>query len=371
MKVAVIGWELPPAFSGGLGIHTYNLFGELSKIIQVDVYVPRLGLLFHHYPFNVRAIDIGMSVSYGPYGSISYDFLEAVNRYNRAIEEMSSINGATIIHCHDWITFKAGTRLKEKFKVPLIVTVHSTEFDRSGGFYPQKWIMDIEREGMKEADRVITVSHYTKKIIVNMYGIPADKVSVVHNGVGNHFLELPGRNYEQTGNVLYFGRVTAQKGPEFFIEAAAKAIEMYPNIKFTVAGTGDLLERVKEMARSELPVGSYRFTGFIDLNEAIRLYRSSDAFVLPAVSEPFGITVLEAMSSGTPAIISRTTGVGEALRNMLRADFWDTDLIAEYIVGTVKYRGLRETLGREGMLEARKFTWKRAAEETLEVYRKA
>ncbi len=371
MKVAVIGWELPPAFSGGLGIHTYNLFGELSKTIQVDVYVPRLGPLFEHYPFNVRAIDIGMRASYGSYGSISYDFLKAVNRYNRAIEEMSSVNGATIVHCHDWITFNAGIRLKERFKLPLIVTVHSTEIDRSGGFYPQKWIMDIEREGMEEADRVIAVSQYTRRIIVDMYGIPADKISVVHNGVGKHFLELPSRNYLPTGNVLYFGRVTTQKGPEFFIEAASKAIQMHPNIRFTVAGTGDLLDKVKEEARSVLPKGSYEFTGFIDLYEALKLYRSSDAFVLPAVSEPFGITVLESMSSGTPAIISKTTGVGEALRNVLKADFWDTDVIAEYIVGTVKYRGLRETLGREGMLEAREFTWKRAADETLKVYRKA
>jgi len=370
MKVAVIGWELPPAFSGGLGIHTFNLFGEMSKMIDVDVYVPKLGPLYPHYPFNVMAVDIGIRAAVNSY-SVSYDFYEAVKRYNRELERISTINGAGIVHCHDWITFQAGMRIKERFKVPLVVTVHSTEMDRSGGFYPQRWIMDIEREGMKYADRVIAVSHYTKKMIMSNYGIEADKITVVHNGVGRHFLDLPPRDYRPTRNVIYFGRITTQKGPAFFIEAASKATEMVPGIKFIIAGTGELLNRIKEEARATLPRGSYEFTGFIELNEAIDLYRKSDAFVLPAVSEPFGITVLEAMSSGTPAIISRTTGVGESLRNVLRADFWDTDLIAEYIAGTVKYDGFRSTLGREGMSEARQFTWRRAAEQTLGVYFKA
>ncbi|MDG6928045.1 MAG: glycosyltransferase family 4 protein [Nitrososphaerota archaeon] len=371
MKVAVIGWELPPAFSGGLGIHTFNLFGELSKMIDVDIYVPRLGPLYDYYPFKVKAMEIGVHAKYGAYGSISYDFYDAVERYNRAFDKIGSINGADVVHCHDWITFKAGIKIKERFRVPLIVTVHSTEMDRSGGFYPQKWIMDIEREGMKEADRVIAVSHYTKRMIIDTYGIPAEKIFVVNNGVGKDFLELPPRNYRSTGKVLYFGRITTQKGPEFFIEAAYKAISIYPKIKFVIAGTGDLLNKTKEEAESTLPNGSYKFTGFIDLNEALELYRSSDAFVLPAVSEPFGITVLESMSSGTPAIISKTTGVGESLRNVLKADFWDTDTIAEYIVGIVKYSGLRSTLGKEGELESRRFTWQRAADETLKVYRSA
>lgn len=365
-RVAVIGWELPPAFSGGLGIHTFNLFREMSKMVDVDVYVPKLGPLYQHYPFNVRTVELGVKEGVNPY--LAGDFYDAVNAYNQKLARLTTVNGADIVHCHDWITFPAGISIKERFRVPLVVTVHSTEFDRSGGFYPQKWIMDIEGEGIRMADMVITVSQYTKKIIVEQYGIPGEKVTVVHNGVGNHFLELPPRNYSSTGSVLYFGRITAQKGPEFFIEAASKAVESIPGLKFVIAGTGDLMNKAREIAATALPPHSYRFTGFIDLDYAIDLYRSSDAFVLPAVSEPFGITVLESMSSGTPAIISRTTGVGESLRNVLKADFWDTDLIAEYIVGTVKYSGLRSTLGIEGMMEARHFTWKRAAEETLRVY---
>ncbi len=137
MKVAVIGWELPPAFSGGLGIHTFNLFGEMSKMIDVDVYVPKLGPLYPHYPFNVRTVDIGIRAAVNSY-SVSYDFYEAVKRYNGELERISAINGAGIVHCHDWITFQAGMSIKEKFKVPLVVTVHSTEMDRSGGFYPQR-----------------------------------------------------------------------------------------------------------------------------------------------------------------------------------------------------------------------------------------
>ncbi len=368
MKVAVIGWEIPPAFTGGLGIHTFNLFGELSKFIDIDIYVPNLGPLYDHYPFNVRTIDIGVRENYEPYRTISYDFYEAVKRYNNLLSEIEDLRGANIIHCHDWITYRAGIELKEKFKVPLVVTVHSTEIDRSGGFYPQKWIMDIESEGLKIADRVIAVSHYTKKLIMNTYNIPADKISVVHNGVGKHFLRLPPKEYNSNGKVLYFGRITTQKGPFFFIEAASKAIEMYPKMKFVIAGTGDLLNEIKEKARIILPKGSYEFKGFVNYNEALNLYRISDVFVLPAVSEPFGITVLESMCSGTPAIISKTTGVGESLRNVLRADFWDTDVIGEYIAGVVKYRGLRKTLGLEGMFEAKQYTWEKAAKETMEVY---
>jgi len=369
MKVAVIGWEIPPLFTGGLGIHTYNLFGELSKFIDIDLYVPNLGSLYDHYPFNVIPVEIGIKGKLGNYGSISYDFYGAVNRYNSLIGEINDLRGAEIIHCHDWITFRAGIELKEKFNLPLVLTVHSTEIDRSGGFYPQRWIMDIEREGMEMADRIIAVSHYTKKLIMNIYNIPSHKIYVVHNGVGKRFLSLPEKDYKSTGNVLYFGRITTQKGPFFFVEAAAKAIEMQRNLKFVIAGTGDLLDETKELAKRMLPEGSYDFKGFVDYNEAFNLYRNSDVFVLPAVSEPFGITVLESMCSGTPAIISKTTGVGESLRNVFRADFWDTDLIAEYIAGTVKYKALRKTMGIQGMIEARGFTWERAAMETLEVYK--
>ncbi len=368
MKIGVIGWELPPAFSGGLGIHTINLFSIISKFAEVDVYIPKMSMLYPSYPFKVRLVPLTYNGMKGNYELQVPDFNQAVIEYNQKVVDAFDANGTAVIHCHDWITFNAGIELKERYGIPLVVTVHSTEIDRSGNFYPQKWIMDIEREGMKHADHIIAVSDYTRRLVMDTYGISPDKIGTIHNGLGKHFYLLPPKNYDLSGNVLYFGRVTMQKGPKFFIEAAKKVADKVHDVKFIVAGTGEQVEELKFLARTLSIEKNVIFTGFVDLSEAIRYYRTSDVFVLPAVSEPFGITVLEAMSSGTPAIISTTTGVGEALKNVLKTDFWDTDLIADYIIGTLKFRSLRSTLGAVGQIEAKRFTWEEAALETMEVY---
>jgi glycosyltransferase involved in cell wall biosynthesis len=368
MKIAVIGWELPPAFSGGLGVHTINLFSVISKFAKVEVYIPRMAALYPSYPFSVRVIPLsnrGMKSNYEP---LMPNFNDAVLEYNQKVVSAFSPRGVDVMHCHDWITFNAGIALKEKYGIPLVVTVHSTEMDRSGNFYPQKWIMDIEEEGMREADHIIAVSDYTKKKVMDTYHISSGKITTIHNGLSKYFYYLPSKNYDLSGYVLYFGRITMQKGPKFFVEAAKKVTDKLNNVKFIVAGTGEQLEEMKSLARDLSIQRNITFTGFVNLSDAIHYYRTSDLFVLPAVSEPFGITVLEAMSSGTPAIISNTTGVGEALKNILKTEFWDTDLIANYIIGVLKYRSLRSTLGAVGQIEAKKFTWDNAAIETMEVY---
>jgi glycosyltransferase involved in cell wall biosynthesis len=368
MKIAVIGWELPPAFSGGLGIHTINLFSIISKFADVEVFIPKMSMLYPAYPFSVKLVPLTYSGMKNNYEPLIPDFNNAVTEYNNNVVNYFDPRSTDVIHCHDWITFRAGIELKEKYGIPLVVTVHSTEIDRSGNFYPQKWIMDIEEEGMRKADHIITVSDYTKKIVLEMYHVPASKITTIHNGLGKHFYYLPPKNYDLSGYVLYFGRVTMQKGPKFFVEAAKKVTNKMPGVKFIIAGTGEQVEEMKFLARSLSIQDNIIFTGFVNLTEAIRYYRTSDLFVLPAVSEPFGITVLEAMSSGTPAIISTTTGVGEALKNILKAEFWDTDLIADYIIGVLRYRSLRSTLGSVGQIEAKRFTWENAAIETMEVY---
>ncbi|MEM0138906.1 MAG: glycosyltransferase family 4 protein [Thermoplasmatales archaeon] len=368
MKIAVIGWELPPAFSGGLGIHTLNLFSVISKFADVDVYIPRISLLYHTYPFHVRFVPLTYNGIGGNYDLLIPEFNSAVKEYNEKVVKSFVSEGVNVIHCHDWITFNAGVELKEKYGIPLVVTVHSTEMDRSGNFYPQKWIMDIEGKGMRAADHIITVSDYTKRLVMETYKIPVEKITTIHNGLGKHFYFLPPKDYDLSGHVLYFGRVTMQKGPKFFIEAAKKVVEKFQGIKFVVAGTGEQMDEMRALAKELSISRNVIFTGFVDLSQAIHFYRTSDAFVLPAVSEPFGITVLEAMSSGTPAIISTTTGVGEALKNVLKADFWDTDLIADYIAGVLKYGSLRKTLGSIGQIEAKRFTWEAAALQTMEVY---
>ncbi len=363
MKVSVLGWELPPSFSGGLGIHTINLFNILSGVMEVVVYVPDFPQLSDHYPFGVTKVNIGELGS--PY-STSGDFYDMVLEYNARLVETFDPH-TDIIHAHDWITVPAAIKLKKKYDLPLVVTFHSTEYDRSGNFNPQERIMSIEKEGYNRADRVITVSGYTDKILRVLYGGHGN-TTVVYNGVSSSIFSNVKKNYSSRSTVLYFGRVTSQKGPTFFVELAKQVLRIVDDVKFIIAGTGDQYWQIKEMV-DRFGLGSnFEFTGFVDEASAVKLYRDSDVFVLPAVSEPFGMTVLESMSTGTPTVISKTTGVGEALFNSLKCDFWDVDRMSDYVNSVLKHRPLREILGERGRIEALNFSWERAAIKTLEVY---
>ncbi|AAT43824.1 glycosyltransferase family 4 protein [Picrophilus oshimae] len=370
MKVSVIGWELPPAFAGGLGIHTINLYSILSNIIDIDLYVPYSKKLLDVYPFNVKKVGFYNYKSYYDFSSMRFNtFMDEIMYYNSRVIEDFDPENVDLIHAHDWITYPAGIYLKKKYNIPLIVTVHSTEFDRSGNFFPQKSIMDIESSGIKNADRVIAVSNLTKKTIVQNYNADPEKIDVIYNGIDDSFLKNPVRSYEKTNIILYFGRITTQKGPKFFLEAAYKSLKINNNIKFVMAGTGDQLDEMIKLSKSYGIYDNFYFPGFVPEELAMWYYRNADAFILPAVSEPFGMSVIEAMSAGTPVIISRTTGVGESLLNVLTADFWDTDLISDYILNLVDYRSLRTVLGTNGQMEAKLFTWNKTAMKTLEVYR--
>lgn len=378
MRISVIGWELPPAFSGGLGVHTINIFSIINKIFDVTLYIPDVSGLYPYYPFRVKRVKTNYKINeknirnesyYTGFDGIKFhDFNEKIKYYNEMVVDQFDPE-TDIIHCHDWITFEAGIELKERYNKPLVITVHSTEIDRSGNFFPQKYIMDIERRGIKYADRIIAVSEYTQKMIIKYYNADPKKIYVVHNGIDNTFINMPQKSYDLYRNVLYFGRITTQKGPRFFLDAAYRVIKKFPDIKFTFAGTGD---QEPEMRRITGELGINKnviFRGFVSFNEQIYYYKNSDVFLLPAVSEPFGMSVIEAMSTGTPAIISYTTGVGEALHNVFRSDYWDTELLSEYIISMLLHRGLRETMGINGQIEARKFTWESAAIKTMEVYR--
>ncbi|MCL5732144.1 MAG: glycosyltransferase family 4 protein [Candidatus Thermoplasmatota archaeon] len=369
MKIAVIGWELPPAFSGGLGVHTINLFGRLAAIMNIDVYVPAMKRLGRNYPFNVVPVRLQRGVIGNPYEIEGFpDFREAVDDYNVRVFERFDPHGVSLVHCHDWITFRAGEMIREKYGIPLVVTFHSTERDRSGNFNPQADIMSLEKEGAKAADRIIAVSKFTRDEIIRDYGADPDKITVVHNGVDNEHYTMRPRTYEPTNRVLYLGRVTTQKGPRFFMEAAELVSQRMPDVRFVVAGTGDQYNEVRRLA-SELGIsGKTDFTGFVSFRKSVDIYRSSDVFVLPAVSEPFGMTVIESMILGTPAIISKTTGVGEALRNVLRVDYWDTELIADYVESMLMFRSMRRIMGTMGQQEASRFTWEKAALDTMGVY---
>ncbi|MCL4312446.1 MAG: glycosyltransferase family 4 protein [Candidatus Thermoplasmatota archaeon] len=367
MKVAVIGWELPPAFSGGLGIHTSNIFSIIGKMIPTDIYLPDMGYSFSGYPFNIRTVQVTRGIAGGSYSHVT-NFTEAVDDYNQKVVENFRPDGVSVVHCHDWITFSAGIEIKEKFGIPLVVTFHSTEYDRSAYFNPQSDIMKREKEGAEKADAIITVSNLTKKILVEKYNIDPDKITAVYNGVKSSAY-TQGQNYKRERQILYFGRITSQKGPKFFMEMADKILQYEKNVKFVMAGTGDMLDEMKVYALDHGFREKILFPGFVDFHKAIEYYKRSEVFVIPAVSEPFGITVLESMVSGTPVIMSKTTGVGEALNNALKSEYWDTDVMSSYAVSIINHKSLMDTLSLYGKYEGMSFTWEKSAIKTIEVYR--
>ncbi|MGC8608528.1 MAG: glycosyltransferase family 4 protein [Thermoplasmata archaeon] len=367
MKISVIGWELPPAFSGGLGIHTSYMFSIIGKVIPTDIYLPDMGYSFSGYPFNIRKIKISRGIAGGSYSHVT-NFVDAVDDYNERVVENFHPDGVSVVHCHDWITFKAGIEIKKKYKIPLVITFHSTEYDRSAYFNPQSDIIRREIEGAREADAIITVSDLTKRIVEVNYGIDREKLHTVYNGVDSSAY-VSSRDFKKERQVLYFGRITSQKGPKFFIETAEKVLEYEKNVKFVMAGTGDMLD---EMKRYALDHGIYEkvlFPGFVGFHKAIEYYKKSEVFVIPAVSEPFGMTVLESMVSGTPVVMSKTTGVGEAIHNALKTDYWDTDVMSSYVVSIINHKSLLDTLSLYGKYEGLSFTWEKAAFKTMEVYK--
>jgi glycosyltransferase involved in cell wall biosynthesis len=321
---------------------------------------------------NLRIIEVGETDVF-PYDrpdvkEIGGNFFEAVYHYNNLVvsrvEECIKSKGKyDAIHCHDWLTMKAGVVLKERWGIPLVMTIHSTEFDRSGWLYPNQWFIDIEREGMQKADRVIAVSQYTKRVIVEKYGIDPDKISVVHNAV----YPIPEGHKREI--VLFLGRLTIQKGAEFFLKAAQKVKDFEPDARFLVAGTGDMLPRLIGQAIDMGISDRVVFTGRLTDEEVRHIYGISSVYVMPSVSEPFGISALEAISAGTPTIVSKTAGVTEAFNNCLKVDFWDTDEMANKIISLLRYDSLRGTLAREGRSEVELFTWDRVAVRTIDVYR--
>ncbi len=373
MKIAMIGWEYPPFKAGGLATHCYGLTRSLAnKDVKIDFYMPKTRQSVASDNPNIRIIPVGESEIF-PYDrpdskEISGDFYEAVYRYNdlvvkKVLYNMKKHGRYDTVHCHDWLTMNAGVEIKEKTGIPLIMTIHSTEYDRSGWLNPNQWFIDIERRGMEHADRVIAVSHFTKRIIVEKYGIPSDKITVIHNAV------YPVPEGHKKEIVLFLGRLTIQKGAEFFLRAAQKVKDYEPDTKFVIAGDGDMLPHLITQAIDLGLSDKVIFTGRLSDEEVKHLYGISSVYVMPSVSEPFGITALEAISAGTPTIASKTAGFSEAFNNCLKVDFWDTDEMANKIISLLRYDPLRKTIATEGKREVSLFTWDRVADETIKVYR--
>lgn len=298
------------------------------------------------------------------------DMFSEVERYARLVTQAASEEQFDVVHAHDWMTYPAGLAVSAVSGKPLVVHVHSTEFDRSGEHVNQR-IYDIERQGIHGATKIVAVSYLTKRIVAGRYGVPEEKVSVVYNAIdcnGNRHLAQAAHIRKDEKIVLFLGRITMQKGPEYFLAAAKKVLDVMENVRFVMAGSGDMIRRVIELA-AEMGVGhKVLFTGFLRGSDVERIYRMADVYVMPSVSEPFGIAPLEALSHDVPVIVSKQSGVSEVLQNVLKVDFWDVNEMANKIIAVLKHPPLHSTLKEQGSFEVRKLSWADAASSCLAVY---
>jgi glycosyltransferase involved in cell wall biosynthesis len=302
------------------------------------------------------------------------DLFAEIQRYAALASEIARQEQFDIVHAHDWMTFPAGLAVAGIKGVPLVVHVHSTEFDRSGVNVDTR-IYDIERRGMHGAIKIIAVSILTKNIIQHQYGVDPAKVEVVYNAVevnGNgDFDEEKYKIHKDEKIVLFLGRITMQKGPEYFLAAAKKVLEVMDNVKFVMAGSGDMIRRTIEMAAAMGIGHKVLFTGFLRGGDVEKVFKMADLYVMPSVSEPFGIAPLEAMSHDVPVIVSKQSGVSEVLNHALKVDFWDISEMANKIVAVLRHPPLASTLRQHGSFDVRKRTWVDAARECVGVYGQA
>lgn len=408
MKVLMLGWEFPPYFAGGVGTVCYELTKALSrKGIEVTYIMPhgpedvtsqhvkllvaskemrKLGVKTlkvkstltpyvssQEYSWNYQQLNLGPA---GKKNSTLYgkNLMEEMFRFSSAVCDLAEHEEFDVIHAHDWTTIPAALALKAKTGKPVILHVHITEFDKTGGQHADSNVYQIEHDGFHKADLIIAVSNFVKQRLVNQYYVDPEKIRVVYNSVESAEGNLAITRERISANekvVLFLGRVTLQKGPDYFLEAAAKVNMILPNVKYIIAGTGDMLPRMIEKA-ADLGLGhKVIFPGFVTREEGDRLYRMADLFVMPSVSEPFGIVPLEAMRNGTPAIVSRQSGVSEVLNHALKVDFWDTDDLANKIIAALAYDPLHATLQHHGALEISGFTWETPADQCIRIYHEA
>lgn len=382
MRIGMLGWEFPPFSSGGLGVHCYELTLNLCKLgVEIDFFLPASDQkLVSSHP-NLRLIQVakttimpylfsGISKRGEIYGK---DLISAVEEYSKRCEEIFLENFANrkydLLHSHDWLTISAALSIKRKLNIPYLLTFHSTEFDRSP--YPWDFISNIEKEGAKNADLIIAVSKREKEQVLKL-GAEEKKIRVVYNGID--FEKFQKTKIEQLKKlkkkkiVLFFGRLTEQKGPVQFLHAAKKVLEKEKDIEFLIAGRGELLPLLINLSISLGISQHVKFLGYLSEEDQKRIYKIADVYVMPSTSEPFGITALEALSSGTPIIISKTSGVSEIIKTAIKVDFWDINAMAEKIIALLRYKPLSEVMRKISYTEVRKHTWEKTAQGTLQVY---
>lgn len=425
MKVLMFGWEFPPHISGGLGTACFGLTKGLAKhnidilfvvpkahgdeseeavkiVNASDVTVDIRDEAVQNFWEKITYMEIGsnlipyvgpeeferlvqeetshsemqvkniLSTKFEFSGKYGSNLMEEVSRYAMVAAVIAKQHQFDVIHAHDWLTYSAGIAAKHATGKPLVVHMHATEFDRSGENINQD-VFRIEQNGMREADLVIAVSNLTRNVVIERYGIPAHKVVTVHNAVEPSdkpdLSDVHAAVKEKI--VTFLGRITYQKGPEYFVEAARLILQRDPNVRFVMAGSGDMLNKMIHLV-ARLRMGSrFHFTGFLRGENVDRMYAMSDVYVMPSVSEPFGIAPLEAIRTNVPVVISKQSGVSEILTHALKVDFWDTEALADAIHGLLRYKGLLEMFNRYGRPEVDNLKWENAALRVVEVYQRA
>lgn len=385
MKLLMLGWELPPHNSGGLGVACLHMARALAKIganidfvLPYDAVHPDTDWMTIHAATNVDPVQRNTStLAY----SQQYDEIREIQAgYISYVEQLVARSKPQVIHAHDWLTMQAGVRAKELSGAPLIVHVHATEFDRSGMKGGNPLIHEIEYHGLMMADRILAVSQITKQIIIDNYGIPADKIDVVHNAID---IEKLGEYYYDRGTYAYLEqlrtegytvvsavtRFTIQKGLTHFIRGAARACEKYDRLVFLLVGDGEQRDELIRLS-AELGISDkVFFTGFVRGSQWRDAYSLSDVFVMSSVSEPFGITALEAAHHNTALIVTKQSGVGEVLQSIMRYDFWDVDKLADQLVGIATSPALSSSLRQNVQHEYTRLSWHDVAQKCFDNYR--
>jgi len=418
----MFGWEFPPHITGGLGTACFGLTRSLARLntdvlfvvpraygdedtsivnlvnasdIEIDLeeseykeYWKRIkymtiasGIIPYVGPIDYSKMDINklkqefetnsiFSHRYLFSGSYGRNLMFEVSRYALIASAVAASNDFDVIHAHDWLTYSAGIAAKQVSGKPLVVHVHATEFDRSGENVNQL-VYDLEREGMSKADRVVTVSNLTRNIVIERYGISPDKVFTVYNGA-DAFSATTREKVERPFPekvVTFLGRITFQKGPEYFVEAARKVLKKDENVRFVMAGSGDMFPRIVKMVAHYRLGDKFHFTGFLKGADVDKMFAYSDVYVMPSVSEPFGISPLEALRSNVPVVISKQSGVAEVLKHAIKIDFWDVDAMADSIYGILNYPALSKMFLKYGYKEVEEIKWDNAAASVLNVYK--
>ncbi|HIU55084.1 MAG TPA: glycosyltransferase family 4 protein [Candidatus Gallibacteroides avistercoris] len=416
MKALMFGWEFPPHILGGLGTASYGLTRGMAECGDMDItfVIPkprgdedksfahivgagntpvvwkdvsweylesRIGNVMNpqeyydlrsHIYADFRYLytnDLGCIEFSGRYPE---NLLEEINNYSIVAGVIARTYKFDIIHSHDWLTYPAGIHAKQVTGKPLIIHVHATDFDRSRGNV-NPTVYNIEKDGMDNADHIITVSNLTRRTVIEKYHIDPAKVTTVHNAVEPLSKEIQSivmpRNTRDKV-VTFLGRITMQKGPEYFVEAAAKVLQKKNNVRFVMAGSGDMMDKMVSLAARRNISDRFHFTGFLKGRQVYEMLKASDVYVMPSVSEPFGISPLEAMQVGVPSIISKQSGCAEILTNAIQVDYWDIDAMADAIYSIITYPAMYRYLKEEGKKEVDEIKWKYAGQKVIDIYRR-